>query len=1140
MKLSDSNKKDWLLLKKAFKSQWDSITFTFHEIRRESALLNELVLYIPFLVTVIFFVYTNRISHFYHNFGNYGFEENFLSSIQPVVRDLLNGSFRSLSLGLEGPVYPVLLSLKAKISGGDILKNALFLNMIFGTASLFMSYYFLRRLFGTATAAGSLVLIATNVVYFEFTYTACSAPIFLFFTVASVYAAFSYPSYAGRKRTALLLMSGAAGALAALTMLSGVMLFAFFLAALFAFKVHEGRDNAPVKSALLFSAAFLFVFVMAALFIKKTGAVFMTPLPLNETAGGNPLLIHLKSLYFRLFMDISEFIGWWVGVFVILGILMTALGEHTRSQRAFYALGLMIFVSLAFIKYDRFYSFVLLLFYIPLAVNIFGSGAFRRVVESRAAWIFLAAFAGLALFSVFRNMDKISAIARGEPKHLIDIANFIVRETPANSTILSERPLIAGRTGRKHVAFPDSASDMASLLKYAVDKKADYLLADFPEYNRRPFLRFLADPAMRRPFGLREVVRRGYTALYRVEGADLNALRAGEGAAVPFYCLNYRTAGKSHADARRLLKSGFQAGELAPAGTPEYQVVTQYGLQGCVLLGLVFRGPFGELVTANLYAPPQDFQAGTRDGRYPAVLILPGNGKEGKANIAVRNYGENLARNGCYALALDNPGTGERTGFGFSHSRAIITDLASGLAPAHLMVSEALAGRRLLRDFRNADADRISVVTLDEDAFTALYAALLDSTVRQLLFLGGLSPFEGLLFRPEKPIQPLVAGLAGMTTVEDLLRSLTGVRLAYVSFSAQDNGWAGRLSAECGVTALTAVDDNSFLGTNFEKSVRLLLSGAGAGAESLFTVGFRGIPEQENRTTLTIGPENLRGNSPSWAEIEKDLLRVFKPDTLLAAALRVKPLPPDPAAPVIQSVRADTAVAVRKVMHHTQDPVFGSWTEVKRPGPVSGLLVVPGMAADSTLFRGGKGLVSEALAQGFTVCFMPFFVREGGFLPSLREYYCQALYGLPLRALFEQRLLSIRKFYNRSPDYLAVDALSGMAALFLLDQDPAALGRVIFDSFRSIDVEGPFDDVTAGYDGGEGASSHHYEPGTVRASAVFSAYGAKALDDYQERMKALRGRSIFYYPPDDSLWREQFLPEEAHTVFSPDSVFPHR
>lgn len=1140
MKLSDDNKKDWLLLKKAFKSQWNSLTFTFHEIRRESGLLNELLLYIPFLVTVIFFVYTNRISHFYHNFGNYGFEETFLSGVQPVVKDLLAGRFRSLSLGLEGPAYPVFLALKGLFSGGDTLKDALFLNTLCGTVSLLIAYYLLRRIFSTATAVGSLLLIATNAVYFEFTYTACSAPLFLFFTVSAVFFIFSYPDAPqGNRRLFMILLAGVLSALSALTMMPGILLFAFFFLALFGFRIHEGKEDRPVLSATLFSASFLTVFIPTVLFILKAGAGFRPILSLTDVAGGNPLLTHLKNLYFRLFMDVSGLIGWAVGVFVMLGILLTALTGHGRREFAYYSLGLLLFVSLAFLKYDRLYSFILLLFYIPLAVNIFGSGAFRKVIENRAAYLFLAFFIGLSFYTMFSNMDKISAIARGEPKHLIDIANYILAHTGRESAILSDRPLLPSRTGRTHVVFPDTVSDFKALLRYAAARKADYLLADFPEYTLHPFLRFLADPAMKHPLGLVEEARSGQTALYRfnLDETAKTLFRTGEAVTVPFYCLNYRNPKKKSPETLiRFIRDRFQAKDFLRLPPTPFQVVTQYNLPGCVLNGLVFRGPFGEIVPASLYSPPSDFPLPTT-GRWPAVLLLSGNQPDGKASPAVRNVAENLARRGCFVLSPDNPGCGERKGFGQSQAASVMTDLAYGLAPAHFFTAEAMAARNFFRNLSLASSETVSLVSLDEDAYTALYAALLDSTIRYVTYYGGLFPFDAFLMSAVKPAQALVPGIAAVASVEDLLALSNRCGKQVVALSPADNAFVSRLKQVKGVSVLMAADKDDFLKTNFALSIRRILVEAGLPVDTTLETGFRAIGENERSLTLTIGPDNLAGASPSYLEIENELARSFIPDSRFGDSLFVKLLPEEDNAPAIRMIRQRKDLTISEITMNSREGVCGSFIEITRKTLGGPVLIVPGAAYDSTGTNLDTGLLAAALNKGHTVCLLPFLTPRGGVKEAYQEYYARSLFGVPVRALFERRISALCRYYGKRPDVLATDAYSALGAYTILKKDSASLGRILCASLRLDALNHPFDDFRSGYDGLPEAASFPYGPDCLAASAAFYAYGPAAAEAYPDGMNAFPDRFIFHYNPDDSLWKEQVLPRRARTVFSADSLF---
>src|SRR3989339_2242545 len=298
----------WLLLKKTFRSQWSGLKLIYHELRHETGLIRELLLFLPFLITALFFIYTNRITYFYHNFGNYGFEEHFLSGIQPVIRALLAGRFDRLTLGLEGPVYPLVVALTGLFNGPDILKNALLVNTLCGTGALLAAYYLLRRLFGTATAVVSLILVSTNTVYFEYTYTACLAPLFLLLTLLSLLGLFTYADKTGAQRIGRLIGSALFAALSAMTLLHGALLLPFFWISLFVLKTE--KEKQPLFSGLIFSGVFLITFLFFVFLVRKAGSPLFSTLPLIDLGGNNPFFTHLKGLYYRLLMDIDILLGW--------------------------------------------------------------------------------------------------------------------------------------------------------------------------------------------------------------------------------------------------------------------------------------------------------------------------------------------------------------------------------------------------------------------------------------------------------------------------------------------------------------------------------------------------------------------------------------------------------------------------------------------------------------------------------------------------------------------------------------------------------------------------------------------------------------------------------------------------------------
>ncbi|MBL8027673.1 MAG: glycosyltransferase family 39 protein, partial [Fibrobacteres bacterium] len=257
MKNKKDNFKNHTLFK-ALKKWLSEMQENVNEIGQETALAKELLFYIPIGTALIFFYFTNNLSYMYHSFGNYGFEENFLTQIVPLVKAFQHGDLSGARLGIAGPLYPVILAAYNTLFGGDILKGALFINVLSGTAALLLFFFFLKRLAGSPTALISIVLLAVNPLFFEFTYTASSAPLLLFYTLAA--SLLFLRAFENGKGAVSLALAALFSTLAVLTNISTIILPIFGLALLI--------RTARYRQAAVFTAALLLFLIPAAIFIS--------------------------------------------------------------------------------------------------------------------------------------------------------------------------------------------------------------------------------------------------------------------------------------------------------------------------------------------------------------------------------------------------------------------------------------------------------------------------------------------------------------------------------------------------------------------------------------------------------------------------------------------------------------------------------------------------------------------------------------------------------------------------------------------------------------------------------------------------------------------------------------------------------
>ena len=1136
-KPAPQEKREWTVFKKSMVHYWDTLTDTYHELRRESDLFNELVLYIPFVCAMLFFYYTNRIAYFYHNFGNYGLEENFIATTVPIIKDLFIGNFSRLSLGLDGPLYPFLLAVKGLVFGQvDLLKSALFLNVIFGTLALLTSYYLIKTVFNLKTAVISLILIATNTAYFEYTYTAGAGTLFFFLIVLSLFLLFRNHRDFSTRSAVLLFLSGAAGGFAALTNITGLLLLAFGPIAVYLFDIAGRDEKIKLKTSLAFVLGFLSVFLTAALLIKLKAAIFITPLPLMEKAQGGLLLAHLKNLYFRLFADIGELIGWTIGAFVTLGILVMVLSENTRPQLAFMSLGILVFIGLAFLQHNRFNAFILLLFFVPLAANIFGSGVYKRILDRRVAVGLFVVFLALLCVSVFRNLNRIGDMAQGEPKHLIAIARYFREHPEEKGSIISERPLLPKRLSMEHIPLDPKIEDMAGLLKYAYEKKAKYLLADFPEYNACGYLRFLSLPQMKNPLHLKEIIRKDYSALYAFDFSGLDKISAPRYTAEPVRAF---LQGGAKALPRRaspdsiaaFITASFRVKDLSRLRTPAYQMVSRYNMKGYTLFGALVRGIFDEIITVNMYAPEVPQQT-LRSAQRPSILILAGDDKEGKGAILPRNLAENLVRSGCFVIVMDAPGTGERIGPYASLSNFMLYQAASGYSPAELFISEALLVRNLFGNLPQARNDEVHLVGVGDDAYTALYTALLDTTVKSVTFVGGLVPFGDMALQNYRPVKALIPGLAGRFSFGALLTAVKerARNVQCISVNTLLNPVFGSYAADYGFRVFPIKNEQDFVKETFAKGIESLCAyGDSAGAPPA-PVQFRGFNDQEKAVIGTIGDQAVTSNSPPLFDIfQRPETLSEDPDSGINAGN--EPL-------IIRGMVALPATGGMERKKMTLIDKSGlpvEWIESKAKGSKPDRLLAVIDALDSA--NADTALTQAAMEAGYTLCRVSLLPSVSGYPDALSAYYDNLLFGLSSRDRVRSALRIMRNYYHAVPVLLCADSLTLEAGLCLAGRDSTLVKRVILKNFTGGRPDALLGDIYAGYDGNPYAAGEYVNLNNLLVSLVIRNFGDAQGDDLVDIAASKKVPVALYYPVADDAPSAETYADRAKIFTSASGLF---
>lgn len=144
---------------------------------------------IPFIIYTIILLVINLI---YHKIGDYGVETDFFWMYVPEAKKILNGivpidQFR-------GPIYPIVLGL-FKLVIGDFFKAGIVLNTISAGIALYFFDKTLKLIFNRFIAFFTVIFIAFNPVFIQYTYSCGTDMLFLGLISLTLYFVFKKSKY---------------------------------------------------------------------------------------------------------------------------------------------------------------------------------------------------------------------------------------------------------------------------------------------------------------------------------------------------------------------------------------------------------------------------------------------------------------------------------------------------------------------------------------------------------------------------------------------------------------------------------------------------------------------------------------------------------------------------------------------------------------------------------------------------------------------------------------------------------------------------------------------------------------------------------------------------------------------------------
>jgi len=489
-----------------------------------------------------------------HVMGDLEAESDFFEAYVVQARSFLDGTI--VVDPYRGPLYPIalgLLYLPLQFLGLGLFESGIVLSAASAGVILLLTYRLLERLFSPEIAFGATLLVATNWIFFRYSYTTGNDMFFAAVATACFYA-FMNPARSTWKRP---ILGGVLAGLAYLTRYNGIAIPVALLAGILLLNVWRYDWSKRALAATVFLAAFLAIVVPWMLYSKGTMGeyvynhnyknvaygFYMTTEETTEAFLSNPehsfdglmdVIAHDPGLMLRRIpvklLDhsadlMARVVSWPIAVFILIGLGGFFCHHRTRHALVYFLAGALFYYVLALVFYaDR---FLLLLIPMLASLAVLGVQATSRMLESRAKMQpivnhLLLMLIAYSLFStVMYNKERI----RGADIMFRTMGEEFVRDAPIpeRGTIVAARKAYFGYfAGLRTVGLP-SVDSHDGLMQYLHGADADYLLFSFVGLNTRRPLSYLAHPGEPHPGLIPLLVERNTTdgsfgaVLYRVE-----------------------------------------------------------------------------------------------------------------------------------------------------------------------------------------------------------------------------------------------------------------------------------------------------------------------------------------------------------------------------------------------------------------------------------------------------------------------------------------------------------------------------------------------------------------------------------------------------------------------------------------------
>jgi len=490
--------------------------------------------YTGLIIAGLYLLVVGLISFIFHKVGDYGIETDFFWGYVPSAKKFVSGEIPIDAF--RGPLYPMVLGLFGFVLG-DFFHAGILIAVISASVVVYVTYELLKKIFTPTISFFITIILAVNPVFIQYSYSAGTD--MFFNALAAVTLFFFFKNKELNKKN--IILAALFGGLSYLTRYNGIFLAGFVVIILFV-NYWKISWSERIKSSIIFITVFIITISPWGFYtLNQKGSFIYNENYKNiafEVYGKGKIswddfwfkesskITSLTEVIFKdtgLFIstilnnvadhflnDMEKLIGWQLGVFVILGLILLILSNPFKSwkeqQTGYYLVNLLFFALLLLVFYSERFSLFLIPFYLVIAVQPFFFEKYRvsKFLPQMMKYILLF---GLIIFTFVKSYSFNSENINSGPTELLTLRDWYQENVPGEmkGKIVTARKAHAAYyldMDFKLMPMADSYDEFMTKLR---KENVDYLYFGIAEAGLRRELQFLIDPKNNHP-GLEVVV----------------------------------------------------------------------------------------------------------------------------------------------------------------------------------------------------------------------------------------------------------------------------------------------------------------------------------------------------------------------------------------------------------------------------------------------------------------------------------------------------------------------------------------------------------------------------------------------------------------------------------------------------------